>query len=824
MIQEQYHPKELESKIQQYWETHLCFAAKEDPAKEKYYCLSMFPYPSGHLHVGHVRNYMLSDVFARFAKMQGKNVLHPIGWDAFGLPAENAAIQHQVPPAQWTHDNIDHMRTQLKSLGFSFDWSRELATCEPEYYHWEQWLFIKMFEKGLVYKKNAVVNWDPVDQTVLANEQVIDGCGWRSGAKVERRAISQWFLKITDYAEELLKGLDDLPHWPEQVKTMQRNWIGRSQGVAFQFQVEDQADQKLEVYTTRIDTLMGVTYLAIAPEHPLVAIALAKNPGLQNFIEQCRNLKVAEADLATLEKAGEATGLFALHPITQARLPIWVTNYVIMEYGTGAVMAVPAHDQRDYEFAKKYQLDMLPVILSTENIAPDLSQQAYTGSGILFNSGKFNGLSSQEAHHSIAEYLVDHKIGQKQVHYRLRDWGVSRQRYWGAPIPMIECAQCGTVPVPLQDLPVKLPTNVIPQKSSPLASMPEFYAVNCPQCGQAAKRETDTFDTFVESSWYYLRYSCPDLATAILDERAAYWAPVDHYIGGIEHAILHLLYSRFFHKVIRDFGLVNTDEPFARLLTQGMVLKDGAKMSKSKGNTVDPQVLINQYGADTVRLFIMFAAPPEQSLEWSEAGVEGAFRFLKRLWRIVHEHVRDHGLNETDLSAFDLNDTQKTLYRQIHETLQKVTDDFARRYTFNTAIAAVMELVNHTNSYILNQNASPADRAVKQRALETIVLLISPIVPHITHVLWEALGHQDPLVNVTWPAVDQQALKRDTLELVVQVNGKVRANISIDATASKEIIEKAALSHENILRYTENKTVRKIIIVGQKLVNIVVSE
>lgn len=818
-MQEHYHPQQIEAQTQAYWESQHSFVVTEDPNKEKFYCLSMFPYPSGHLHVGHVRNYTIGDVIARFQRMQGKNVLHPIGWDAFGLPAENAALKHQVPPSQWTYDNIAHMRQQLKSLGFCFDWSRELATCSPEYYRWEQWLFIKMYEKGLIYKKNSVVNWDPVDQTVLANEQVIDGRGWRSGAKVERRAIPQWFLKITAYADELLQSLDNMPGWPEQVRTMQRNWIGRSEGVTFQFEVYQQNTAPISVYTTRIDTLMGVTYLAVASQHPIIDVAVKQNPGLQSFIDACRNIKVAEADLATLEKEGKPTGLFAVHPITQERVPIWVANYVLMDYGTGAVMAVPAHDERDYEFAKKYQLPMKAVIRASDKSDTDLSQQAFTDSGVLFNSNQFDNLSSSEALVSIAQYLESKALGKRQVNYRLRDWGVSRQRYWGAPIPMIECAKCGTLPVPEKDLPVVLPEGVTPHgASSILTQMPEFFEVNCPQCGGKARRETDTFDTFMESSWYYLRFTCPDQHQKMFDDRVHYWAPVDQYIGGIEHAILHLLYARFFHKVIRDFNLVTSDEPFTNLLTQGMVLKDGSKMSKSKGNTVDPQTLIESFGADTVRLFIMFASPPEQSLEWSDTGVEGAFRFLKRLWRLMALHVNEHGLVKVNLSSLTLNDKQKNLRRHTHETILKVTDDLKRRYTFNTAIAAVMELVNATSVYMVEDES---DKQVKQEALETIILMLAPIVPHITHELWHAFQKQEAVLDAPWPLVDEKALIKETISIVVQVNGKVRANIDMPASSTEDIIKENALNNENILRHLDGKTVRKVIVVGQKLVNIV---
>lgn len=821
MIEEHYLPQQIESQAQTYWEKSHSFAVKEDPKKPKFYCLSMFPYPSGYLHVGHVRNYTIGDVIARFNRMQGMNVLHPIGWDAFGLPAENAALKHQVPPSEWTYDNIAHMRGQLKSLGFCFDWDREIATCDASYYRWEQWLFVKMYEKGLVYKKDSVVNWDPVDQTVLANEQVIDGRGWRSGAKVERRSIPQWFLKITDYAEELLQSLDHMPGWPEQVRTMQRNWIGRSEGVSFSLTVDHADCPPLTVYTTRIDTLMGVTYLAVAPQHPLVNIALKTHPEIADFVEACRNIKVAEAELATVEKEGRATGLFAIHPITQEKLPIWVANYVLMEYGTGAVMAVPAHDQRDYEFAQKYHLPMKAVIRPDQDTLPDITEKAYCEPGILFNSGAFDGETSTAALQSIATHLESQKIGQRQVNYRLRDWGVSRQRYWGAPIPMINCESCGTVPVPEKDLPVVLPTGVTPNgASSILTQMPEFYEVNCPSCGQKARRETDTFDTFMESSWYYLRYACPDQNEKMFDERTEYWAPVDQYIGGIEHAILHLLYARFFHKVIRDFGLVNSDEPFTNLLTQGMVLKDGSKMSKSKGNTVDPQTLIEAYGADTVRLFIMFAAPPEQSLEWSDTGVEGAYRFLKRFWRLCATYLNEQGLVPLSFTGLTFNEKQKDLRRLTHETIKKVTDDLKRRYTFNTAIAAMMELTNAIAPYTIEEET---DKIVKQEAFEALVLMLAPMVPHISHALWQAFGHQDAILDATWPVLDESALVRDQVTIVVQVNGKMRANLSLPADISKEAAEQAALQHEAVIRHIEGKTIRKMITVGQKLINIVVS-
>jgi leucyl-tRNA synthetase len=818
-LEEHYHPQVIEKQTQHYWEANQSFRCDINAPKEPFYCLSMFPYPSGHLHVGHVRNYTIGDVIARFQRMQGKKVLHPIGWDAFGLPAENAALKHQVPPAQWTRQNIDHMRGQLKALGLSFDWSREIATCDADYYRWEQWLFIKMLEKGLVYRKSSVVNWDPVDQTVLANEQVINGRGWRSNALVERREIPQWFFKITDYAQELLDDLETLDGWPEQVKLMQKNWIGRSEGITFSFAVADVPEiASLEVYTTRIDTLMGVTYVTVAPQHPLALKAAESNPSLKAFIQECQNLKVAESELATLEKKGMALPYEVIHPITGERLPIWVGNYVLMDYGSGAVMAVPAHDERDFEFAQKYHLPIKTVISPEGDSLFESKTQAYTGDGVLIHSQAFDGLSNTEAKHKIAEALEQKGLGQRQVNFRLRDWGVSRQRYWGAPIPMINCPDCGMVAVPEQDLPVRLPENVTPEGSgSPLAKMPEFYDCSCPKCGQKARRETDTFDTFVESSWYYLRYTCPDLNTAMVAPHSDAWIPVNQYIGGIEHAILHLLYSRFFHKVIRDLGLVTSNEPFERLLTQGMVLKDGAKMSKSKGNTVDPQTLIDQYGADTVRLFIMFTAPPEQSLEWSDAGVEGAFRFLKRFWRFCIQHLEE-GAFEASIPA-QLSDAQKQMRRKIHETLSKVTDDMARRYTFNTAIAAVMELLNELNTFVIH---SAEDRAIRHEGVRLMILMMAPIVPHICHVLWQQIaGEAENVMDCAWPLVDESALIKENIEIVLQVNGKVRGKMEMSVKASTQEIEQAALQNENVLRHTEGKVIRKVIVVAGKLVNVV---
>lgn len=812
-MQTQYTPKTIESEVQQRWESEQSFKVIEDPSREKFYCLSMFPYPSGRLHIGHVRNYTIGDVITRYQRMQGKNVLQPMGWDAFGLPAENAAIKNNVPPAKWTRENIAYMRNQLKRLGFGYDWSRELATCDADYYRWEQWLFIQLYKKGLVYKKTAPVNWDPVDQTVLANEQVINGRGWRSGALVERREIPQWFLKITAYGEELLQGLDTLEKgWPEAVRKMQRQWIGRSEGVEIHFQVND---EDLTVFTTRPDTLIGATYVAVAAEHPLAQQMATHNPKLAEFIQQCGKTGTAEADLETMEKLGMDTGLKAIHPITGTSLPLWVANFVLMSYGSGAVMSVPAHDQRDFEFAQKYGLPIKQVIIPEGGQSVANLEAAFVEKGVLINSGQFDGLTSQQAFVAIAEYLEARNRGQRKIHYRLRDWGISRQRYWGCPIPIIECPACGTVPVPETDLPVVLLENVVLEGArSPLKTEPNFYQVKCPQCGQDAQRETDTFDTFVESSWYYARYASPDCKTAMLDERVNYWLPVDQYIGGIEHAILHLLYARFFHRLMRDVGLAPNDEPFANLLTQGMVLKDGFKMSKSKGNTVDPQELINKYGADTVRLFIMFAAPPDQSLEWSETGVEGAFRFLKRLWKQIETHL---GQTMPALKTAQLNDAERSLRRQVHETIKKVSDDIGRRYTFNTAIAAMMELLNALSRV----PDTPQARAVIHEGLEAVVVMLSPIVPHITQILWQELGHTGLVLEASWPQVDESALKRDELNMVIQVNGKLRGQITVPVSADKSTIETMALNEPNVQRFIAGKTVKKVIVVPKKLVNIV---
>ncbi|MCK8516238.1 leucine--tRNA ligase [Methylonatrum kenyense] len=816
-MQEHYDPQRIEAEVQAHWQQQDSFRVVEDPQRQTYYCLSMFPYPSGKLHMGHVRNYTIGDVISRYQRMQGRNVLQPMGWDAFGLPAENAALQRGVPPAAWTRENIAAMRTQLQQLGFAYDWSREFATCDPDYYRWEQWLFTRLYGKGLVYRKTATVNWDPVDQTVLANEQVVDGRGWRSGAVVERREIPQWFLRITDYADELLQGLEQLDGWPEQVRAMQRNWIGRSEGVELEFALADR-DERLTVYTTRPDTLFGVSYMGLAPEHPITRELAADNPELAAFVEDCRHSGVAEAAMATMEKRGMDTGLRAIHPLTGDSIPVWVANFVLMEYGSGAVMAVPAHDQRDWEFASRYGLPIRTVIAAEDGSLPDTGEAAFTTPGVLVDSGAYDGLSSAAAFEAIAADLEQQGVGRRRVNYRLRDWGVSRQRYWGAPIPMIHCPDCGVVPVPDSDLPVVLPEDVaIDGSGSPLKKMPEWSRCSCPQCGAQAERETDTFDTFMESSWYFARFACADNDQAMLDGRAAHWLPVDQYIGGIEHAILHLLYARFFHKLLRDEGLVPGDEPFQRLLTQGMVLKDGAKMSKSKGNTVDPQGLVERYGADTVRLFTMFAAPPDQSLEWSDSGVEGAFRFLKRLWALSHNHLQRPPAPAVDRDALD--DAQRGLRRKVHETIAKVGDDLGRRHTFNTGIAAAMELVNALYKAI--DDDSDQGRAVLQEGLESTVLLLAPIVPHVCDRLWQELGHAEPILDAAWPTVDETALLQDSLELVVQVNGKRRGQILVPVDAARDALEAAALEEPNVGRFIEGKTVRKVIVVPGRLVNVV---
>ena len=862
-MEELYNPLRIEQQVQADWEKSGVFTATEDTGKEKYYCLSMFPYPSGKLHMGHVRNYTIGDVISRFQRMQGKHVLQPMGWDAFGLPAENAAMQNKVHPADWTYSNIDYMRDQLKRLGFGYDWSRELATCDPEYYRWEQWFFLRLLEKGLVYKKTAPVNWCPHDQTVLANEQVIDGCCWRCDTHVEKKEISQWFLKITAYADELLTALDSLPGWPDQVRTMQANWIGRSEGVEMDFAVAG-FDAPIRIYTTRPDTVMGVTYVAVAAEHPVAKKAAETNADIADFIESCKQMETSEAAMETMEKRGIASGYTAIHPLTGEQVPVWIANFVLMSYGTGAVMSVPAHDQRDYEFAKKYAIAIKEVIASVDGADDSVAEKAFTDKGVLKNSAEFDGLGFKQAFDAIAAKLVSLHKGERKTNFRLRDWGVSRQRYWGAPVPVIYCDDCGTVAVPDVQLPVVLPRDVVLDGSqSPLAAHPTFSHTHCPKCGKPARRDTDTFDTFMESSWYFARYACSDANTSMLDSRADYWLPVDHYIGGIEHAILHLLYARFYTKLLRDEGLIVCDEPFKNLLTQGMVvaetfyqldehghkryfnltqveverdakgkiigaklLEDGSpvtvgaieKMSKSKNNGVDPQVLIDKYGADTVRLYTMFTSPPDQSLEWNDAGVEGAFRFLKRLWRQVFVHV-EHGLPKLGLEISALTDAQKALRRQLHQALQKVTDDMARRHTFNTAIAANMELVNALNKF---EDDTDNGRAVRQEVLEAIVLMLAPIIPHAAQQLWNDLGHADDIVMAAWPQVDESALQQDAIEMVVQVNGKLRGKFSVAATATKEQIEALVLADEHVQRYIEGKPIKKLIVVPQKLLNIVV--
>lgn len=865
MAENQYHPQQIEKDVQAYWEANKSFNVTEEPGKDTFYCLSMFPYPSGRLHMGHVRNYTIGDVISRYQRMQGKNVLQPMGWDAFGLPAENAAISNNTAPANWTYKNIDYMKDQLKSLGFGYDWDREFATCKQDYYRWEQWFFTRLYEKGLVYKKNSTVNWDPVDQTVLANEQVIDGRGWRSGALVEQKEIPQWFIKITDYAEELLNDLEQLDGWPEQVRAMQKNWIGRSEGVEITFELASAIDQhsQFDVYTTRPDTLLGVTYVGIAATHPIALAAAENNAALAQFIEECKNTKVAEADMATMEKKGMATGLYAVHPISGVKVPVWVANFVLMDYGSGAVMAVPGHDQRDWEFATKYQLPIVQVIAPAEgkDDTCDLSASAYTEKGVLINSGHFDGLDSAQAFDSISSELENQGKGKRKVNYRLRDWGVSRQRYWGAPIPMMNFEDGTSVPVPADKLPVVLPEDVVMDGVTSPIKADKAWAQTFHD-GQPALRETDTFDTFMESSWYYARYTCANVADAMLDPaKANYWLPVDQYVGGIEHAILHLLYSRFFHKLLRDEGLVNSSEPYKRLLCQGMVLADSfyredengkkhwysptdvdiekdekgrlvnatlkadgqavihggmTKMSKSKNNGIDPQEVINLYGADTIRLFTMFAAPPEQTLEWIDSGVEGANRFLKRLWKLAQEHIAMGVAPELDVST--LTGDQKALRREVHRTIAKVGDDLGRRQTFNTAIASVMELLNKLQKA---PQSSDQDKALMREALTAMVLLLNPITPHICHVLWKQLGNDTDVETTPWPVADEAALVEDEKLVVVQVNGKVRAKLTVPADADQKAVEGAATAESNVQQFIDGKTIRKVIYVPGKLLNIV---
>ncbi|OCX93511.1 MAG: leucine--tRNA ligase [Pseudomonas sp. CO183] len=866
-MHEQYQPREIEAAAQSHWDSQKSFEVSEQPGKDTFYCLSMFPYPSGKLHMGHVRNYTIGDVIARYQRMQGKNVLQPMGWDAFGMPAENAAMKNQVAPAKWTYENIAYMKAQLKSLGLAVDWTREVTTCKPDYYRWEQWLFTRLYEKGVIYRKNGTVNWDPVDQTVLANEQVIDGRGWRSGALIEKREIPMYYFKITAYADELLESLDELDGWPEQVKTMQRNWIGKSRGmeISFPYDVASIGSEgQMKVFTTRPDTLMGATYVAVAAEHPLATLAAQNNPELQAFIDECKRGGVAEADIATQEKKGLATSLRVQHPLTGELLPVWVANYVLMNYGEGAVMAVPAHDERDFEFASKYGLPIKPVVrTSAGDQTPAPWQDAYGEHGELINSGIFDGLDFEGAFDAIEVALQKKGLGQARTQFRLRDWGISRQRYWGCPIPIIHCDSCGDVPVPEDQLPVVLPEDVVPDGAgSPLARMPEFYECSCPKCGAPAKRETDTMDTFVESSWYFARYASPHYDQGMVDPAAAnHWLPVDQYIGGIEHAILHLLYARFFHKLMRDEGLVSSNEPFKNLLTQGMVVADtyyrtlenggkdwfnpadviverdakakviGAKlasdglpveiggtekMSKSKNNGVDPQAMIDAYGADTCRLFMMFASPPDMSLEWSDSGVEGASRFLRRVWRLGHAHISAGAAGALDTAS--LSDEQKAVRRAIHLAIKQASVDVGQHHKFNTAIAQVMTLMNVLEKAA---TATEQDRALLQEGLETVALLLAPITPHISHELWQQLGKPGAIIDASWPKVDESALVQDSLTLVVQVNGKLRGQIEVAAAATREEVEAAARSNENVLRFTEGLTIRKVIVVPGKLVNIV---
>ncbi len=808
-----YEPESLEKAVQSFWDENEVFSVTEDPSKEKFFCVSMFPYPSGSIHMGHVRNYTIGDTISRFQRMLGKNVLQPMGWDAFGLPAENAAIKNKVFPSDWTDQNIESMRSQFKRMGFAYDWKRELSTCEPEYYEWEQWFFLQLLEKGLVYQEEAEVNWDPVDETVLANEQVIDGKGWRSGATVEKKRLKQWFLKITDYAEELLEGIDQLDQWPEQVKTMQKNWIGKSEGMVFKFAIKDSQDS-IDVYTTRPDTIMGSTFIAISTNHEIAIKASANNKEISRFIEEQKNTAVAEADIAKQEKLGVDTKIFAIHPFTGEELPIWIGNFVLSGYGSGALMAVPAHDQRDYEFAKKYNLKITQVVKSSEDI--DINEKAIIEKNILINSGEFNGLSFEEAFIEIEERSRELNCGSRKINYRIRDWGVSRQRYWGAPIPILKDKFGKSVGA--KELPVVLPTTVdFTGIKSPLSSMDDF--LNILQDGESHQRETDTFDTFFESSWYYARFASFDSKDSMLDERAKYWLPVDQYVGGIEHAVLHLLYSRFFYRCMRDLGLVEGNEPFKKLLCQGMVLKDGAKMSKSKGNTVDPENLIAKYGADTVRLFVMFAAPPEQSLEWSDQGVQGSYRFLNRVWNLVQEHLRA-GL-PSKLIFEDKSKEILKLRTKTHQTLHKVKDDYERRQTFNTAIASIMELSNKIPKEFLTNSASLAERSSAHEAIRSIVIMLAPITPHLSQHLWWEFGEENPIIDCEWPEANPELLIEETVEIAVQVNGKLRATISLATNSEKEIFESAALNNENIQKYINGKEIKKIIFVPGRLVNIV---
>jgi len=813
-----FQPQVIEEAAQKYWDETHAFETKEDATKPKFYCLSMLPYPSGQIHMGHARNYVIGDMIARYQRMLGKNVMQPLGWDAFGLPAENAALKNKLAPSEWTYKNIKQMRATIKQLGFAIDWSREVTTCSPEYYRFEQQLFLKMYAKGLAYKKESVVNWDPVDQTVLANEQVVDGRGWRSGALVERKEISQWFLKITAYADELLACLDKLTGWPEQVRTMQRNWIGRSEGLELNFSVVGR-DEKITIFTTRPDTVFGVTYLAIAPEHPLAIVAATTNETISQFLKKCHNVKVAEAELATVTTEGYYTGFDAINPLTGEKVSIWVANFVLMEYGTGAVMSVPAHDTRDHEFAKQYNLRIKQVIKPIDDNAWDFNKAAFTDKGILINSGEFSNLNFDQAFNAIAEHVIKTKQGERKIHYRLRDWGVSRQRYWGAPIPIINCEKCGAVPVPEKDLPVVLPEGIkLTDPRSPLHTLKSFLETTCPKCGGFATRETDTFDTFVESSWYYARYCCSDQKNAMFDARVDYWMPVDQYIGGIEHAVMHLLYARFIYKIMRDEGLVKGDEPFNRLLTQGMVLKDGSKMSKSKGNTVSPEELVAKYGADTARLFTIFASPPEQSFEWSDGGVEGAYRFLKKLFSfaVAHEEIIISYNKHSKDPAENQNAQGIKWRRNIHVILQQANADM-QRLQLNTVVSAAMKLLN-----LLQDIPSTTNEAIIYEGFSILLRLLNPITPHIVHHLWRELQFSGDALDAKWPQVDLNALKQDFLELIVQVNGRVRGKVTVPADADAKAIQEIAVANESVAKIIGSAAIKKIILVPKKLVNIVV--
>ena len=871
-MDERYFPETVEREAQRYWDESRAFEVREDPCREKFYCLSMFPYPSGRLHMGHVRNYTIGDVISRYQRMLGRNVLQPMGWDAFGLPAENAAMKNRVPPARWTYQNIEYMRKQLRQLGFAYDWSRELATCRPDYYRWEQWLFTRLFERGIAYRRESEVNWDPVDQTVLANEQVIDGRGWRSGAVVERRKIPHWFLRITDYADELLAELDNID-WPEPVKTMQRNWIGRSEGAEIDFEVKDPEFEgsatggdwpALRIFTTRPDTVYGTTFMAVAAEHPLAARVAERREDVAAFIEECRRGATAEAEIETMEKRGMPLGVHAINPFSGERLPVWVANFVLMGYGTGAVMSVPGHDERDHEFALRYGLPIRQVIAPADDTEVDIRKTAWTDkeNAVVVNSGEYSGLGFGECFERMVHWLEETGRGARRANYRLHDWGVSRQRYWGCPVPIVHCDSCGMVPVPDDQLPVLLPEDVdIEGGGSPLARLAEFVETTCPACGAHARRDTDTFDTFMESSWYFARFCCVDADSSKLDARADYWMPVDQYIGGIEHAILHLMYARFYQKLMNEAGLTKAREPFASLLTQGMVVaetfyrqadgetryfapaeveiehdakgkivgararSDGRpvevgpieKMSKSKNNGVDPQDMVARYGADTVRLYIIETSPPDQMLEWSGSAVEGASRFLRRLWRVVREHVAQGPVSDLDVSRLD--GAGRELRCRIHETIAKVSDDVGRRYKFNTACAACRELINDVTAFDANTDSR---RSVVREALEAVVLMLAPVVPHACHTLWQALGHRDPVIDAAWPVADEAAMSRDVIELVVQVNGKLRGHVSVGADADRKAVEREAQRNDNVARFIGDKPIRKVIVVPGRLVNIVV--